>query len=434
MEVSDIFCTRAEQEQLEKMTEAWLASLTAMPELGFQEVKTSAWLLAQLQEHFPDAAIQTGLALTGLIATLELGPAQPGCKAPHIALICEMDSIICPAHPEADPASGAAHACGHHFQIAVALCAFMLVAKLRAKGVCGRVSLYALPAEEYADFAFREELCRKGSIRSYSGKQEFIRLGLFRDVDAALMVHAHPNSAPCTFYTNGTSLGFTAKNITFTGKAAHASTPWLGINALNAATIALQCIHASRELFPDEDHIRIHPIITHGGDLVNVVPEKVQMETFVRGASLPAIQRAAAITDRALQGAASAMGAKVDIQNKAGYLPLMQSTGLTALFERALGMVPGLNPCIQQADLPGSTDMGDLSHLLPCIHPGIGGFAGNLHTSEFAIQQAGRTTVNTAMALAATTALLLANNGEELAALQQGFTPLLTEEEYLRLL
>ena len=111
--------------------------------------------------------------------------------------------------------------------------------------------------------------------------------------------------------------------------ASHAGgAPQLGINALSAAMLALNAIHAQRETFWDKDTIRIHPIITKGGDAVSVVPAEVHMETFVRGGSRDAIIDANMKVDRCLRAGAMAMGAEVEINTIPGYLPQRNDRGM----------------------------------------------------------------------------------------------------------
>ena len=92
--------------------------------------------------------------------------------------------------------------------------------------------------------------------------------------------------------------------MTFKGKAVHASKPYDGINALNAAALAIIGMHVNRERFREEDKIKVHPIITKGGDVVNSVPDNVVIDCYVRGATMEAIKNASADTDRAVKGAA----------------------------------------------------------------------------------------------------------------------------------
>src|SRR5439155_23491500 len=111
-----------------------------------------------------------------------------------------------------------------------------------------------------------------------------------------------------------------------------AGAPQLGINALSAAMIALNAIHAQRESFYDRDTVRIHPIITKGGDAVSVVPAEVTMETFVRGGSLEAIIDANLKVDRCLRAGAMAMGAEVEINTIPGYLPQRNNRHMGEIF------------------------------------------------------------------------------------------------------
>src|SRR4030065_2897658 len=111
-----------------------------------------------------------------------------------------------------------------------------------------------------------------------------------------------------------------AKFIRYQGKESHAGgAPHFGINALNAAMLGMIGIHAQRETFRDEDCIRVHPIITRGGDLVNVVPADVRIETFVRGRRGEAVQDANKKVNRALQAGAMAIGAEGEITDLPGY-------------------------------------------------------------------------------------------------------------------
>ena len=118
--------------------------------------------------------------------------------------------------------------------------------------------------------------------------------------------------------------GFVSKVIRYKGLAAHAAgAPHLGVNALNAASLGLSALAYQRETFRDDDHVRIHPIITKGGNLVNVVPDEVVIETLVRAANKDAIADAAAKTDRAFKAGAIAVGASCEITTMPGYLPAL---------------------------------------------------------------------------------------------------------------
>ena len=124
------------------------------------------------------------------------------------------------------------------------------------------------------------------------------------------MIHTHSDQTMKKAGVAESSNGFVSKLIRFVGRAAHSGgSPHLGINALNAAQIAINAMHAQRETFRDGDAIRVHPIITKGGDIVNVVPAEVTMETYVRGRTKEAILDANVKVDRALRAGALAVGA-----------------------------------------------------------------------------------------------------------------------------
>ena len=130
--------------------------------------------------------------------------------------------------------------------------------------------------------AYRGQLRREGKIKMFGGKQEFIYRGLMDDIDMMVMQHntatEGTQETPIKANVGGTSNGFVSKEVFYKGKAAHAGgAPFNGINALNAAKIGLFAIDTQRETFKDEDHIRVHPIITKGGDTVNVVPADVRI-------------------------------------------------------------------------------------------------------------------------------------------------------------
>ncbi|MFR9161994.1 MAG: peptidase dimerization domain-containing protein [Ruthenibacterium lactatiformans] len=116
----------------------------------------------------------------------------------------------------------------------------------------------------------------------------------------AMMVHSETDAPQPRAVVAGAAGGFIGKELRFLGKEAHAGgAPWEGVNALNAASLAIAAIHANRETFRDEDHVRVHPIITKGGDLVNTVPADVRMESYVRAASVQAMRTANAKVNRA---------------------------------------------------------------------------------------------------------------------------------------
>lgn len=365
-------------------------------ELGFKEYETSRFV----QQEFEKLGIpyEKELAITGVKGTVKIDETPV-----HICVIGEMDAVKCFDHPTANPETGAAHACGHNAQIASMLgAAYGLLKSDVRKELCGTVSFFAVPAEEFVELEYREHLRAQGKIGCLSGKQELLRIGAFDGIDVAMMIHSQAGTLTPEVYLDGTSLGFVAKKITFKGKAAHGSAPFDGVNALNAAMIALVGINANRETFRDEDRVRIHPIITNGGDLVNVVPDHVVIETYVRGATNEAIADACRKVDHAVQAGALAVGAECIIEDMQGYMPLKQNVELGRVMEESAAQLVGAERVHHGFDMTGSTDMGDLSMVLPCLHPTMGGFTGKAHGADFAVSDPEIAYVDAAKLLAGT--------------------------------
>lgn len=399
------------------------------PELGFKEVRT-AFLVA---EEFARLGLphRTGVALTGVVATLETG--RPG---PTIAVMGELDSLNVPGAPHADPLTGAAHSCGHNAQIAEMLGVAMgLQVTGVAERLSGRVIFMAIPAEEYVEIEYRNDLRRQGKIQFLGGKQEFIRLGEFDQIDAAIMVHLankEPGKAGVT--VGGGSNGFLGKLARFVGRPSHAAgAPEDGINALNAAMVALTAINAQRETFKEEDCVRIHPIITRGGDLVNIIPADVRMETYVRGKSMRAILEANRKVNRALNAGAMALGAEVEITEIPGYLPQLPCEALADLFRANAAALLGEKEVTGGVHRAGSTDAGDVSHLLPVLQPFFGAVHGRFHGEDFQIVDQRMAYIEPSKALAMTVIDLLANGGEQARAIKAAYKPVFTRQSYLKM-
>jgi len=396
------------------------------PELGFREERTATCVAEALRAL--GLHVEEGLARTGVRATLR--GAEPG---PTIAIMGELDALPVPGHPRADAATGAAHACGHNAQLAHVLgVATALVAGDAQRRLAGTVVFLAVPAEEYVDLEWRAAAARRGEIEFLGGKPEFVRRGVFDGIDLALMVHASGNDGDAPLSIIWEFGGFVAKRIRFLGRAAHAGVaPQRGINALAAARIGLAAIDAVRDTFRDDDRIRVHPIVTHGGDAVNVVPHEVRVETFVRGASVAAIADAAAKVDRAIRAGAYAVGAEVEITTLPGYLPLSVDRTMGGLFrDNAVALVGG-GGWGEDAVGGACTDAGDLSHLMPVLHPNHGGCAGFNHTVDFRIVDPHAAYVTPAKALAATVVDLLADGAHGARATLAAFVPRLTRDAYL---
>ena len=407
---------------------AFADSVAAEPELGFKEVKTAEKFTALLRSL--GRTPRTGVARTGVIENYK------GAKsALRVAVMGELDAILVADHPDADPQTGAVHACGHNAQLAaVAAIAYALHDTGLMEELDGDVVLMGVPAEENVEITYRNMLREEGKLWFLSGKQEFIRLGEFDDIDISVMQHSAV-AAP-GFKAGAASVcnGFTVKLINYKGKAAHAgAAPFEGVNALNAAMLGLMAVHAQRETFRDEDHIRVHPIITKGGDIVNIVPADVRLESYVRGSNTEAILSASEKVNRAFRSGADAVGAECEIIELPGYLPVIQCEELNALMYEQLKTLVGdgvLNDCPGFGG--GSTDLGDVSHLMPAIQSFFAGVEGGLHTKDFCMKDKELAMLTAAKAMLCLVIELLYGGAEVGKAIKKGFKPVLTREQYLR--
>ncbi len=378
------------------------------PELGYKERKTSALTLSLFRE----LGLQniTRHALTGL-----KGWARGRSHGSRLALIGELDAVCCPGHPHADPATGAAHACGHNAQIAALYgCGLGLSAANALKELDGDLCFFATPAEEYVEIEYRRGLIRDGKIAHIGGKQELIAEGAFDDIDLAMMVHSEADYPAPRVVVGGPAMGFIGKAVRFIGKEAHAGgAPEKGINALNAASLAIMGINAQRETFRDEDSVRVHPIVTKGGDLVNIVPADVRMESYVRAGSVPAMLDADRKVNRAIRGAAYMVGARAEIDDLPGYLPLAQDRQMSALFAANAVRLLGKEAVFAGLPFAGSTDMGDLGAVMPVIQPTVSGFSGAAHSSGFAVRDPDTAVLLPAKLMAMTAIDLLSDGAGE---------------------
>lgn len=176
----------------------------------------------------------------------------------------------------------------------------------------------------------------------------------------------------------------------------------------------------------------MHPIITKGGDLVNVVPADVRLETFVRGKTLEAIEDADAKVDRCLRAGALAVGAKLRITTIPGYAPLTNHRGLLEIYKRnCLPLIGGEENWTEGGHRSGSTDMGDLSLIMPILQPYNSGVTGASHGADFTIADPEVFYLNPAKALAMTAVDLLYDDAQEARAVLAAEKPQSTKEQYL---
>jgi len=402
-------------------------SIASQPELGFKEYNTAEKIAKIFNKY--KIPYTVGHAITGVKGRLS-GRTSPR----RIAILGEMDAITCFEHPLADASTGAAHACGHHAQVAAMVgCGIGLLVAGAMEYLDGDVTLFAVPAEEYVEIEYRNQLREKGTIGYLSGKSELIRQGDFDDIDMAMMIHLSTDGdSERTVHIGGTSNGFIGKMIKYTGKEAHAAgAPYDGINALNAAMIALVAVNAQRETFKDEDYVRFHPIITKGGDLVNVIPAEVRMESYVRARTLDAMMDANKKVNRALQAGADAVGAQVEINDLPGFMPMINNPTMSQLFSDNAAQLIGAQAIKQLRHHAASTDMGDLAHIMPVIHPWLGGVTGNAHTREFTVSDPEMAYIISAQCIAMTVIDLLADHASQAEGILASSMPPMTKAQYI---
>lgn len=402
--------------------EAIANAILAEPELGFKEVKTAK-------------KVQDALAKLGLEFTTEHG--LTGVKARMkgrtskrtIAMLAELDAIVCRNHKNADPVTGAAHCCGHNIQIANMIAVAYGLREVMDE-LDGDVVLFAVPAEEYVEIDWRNAQRDANRLKYLGGKQQLIAEGAFDDIDMAMQMHV---AAGSEFNLGASSNGFIGKLIEYHGRPAHAAfAPEEGINALNAAMMGVMGVNAIRETFRDQDHVRFHPIINAGGDLVNVIPDYVKMESYVRASNIEAMARYNKAVDRALKAGGDALGAKCEIQNLPGYLPLRPDQAFRDLLRENAVDLFGEDQVTLGEHSAGSTDMGDVSHLMPVVHPWVGCVDGVLHGADYALRDGEVAYTKTPQVLALTIVDLLTNGAEKAEAICQAFKPQLDRDSYVK--
>ena len=361
------------------------------PETGYREWKTSAYM----EEHFEALGYTLTKAgnIPGFYADLDTG--RPG---PKIAILGELDSLIVGNHPDADPETHA-----------------------------------AVPAEELIELGFREELRKQGVIRYFGGKVEFISRGYFDGVDMAMMIHSGKLPEGKTLSVGQGCNGCITKNITFKGVASHAGgSPEAGKNALYAATCGLNAVNAIRETFVDGEHIRFHPIITEGGAAVNAIPETAKVESYVRGASFDSIRDYNKKVNLALAGAAASLGCNVELDDHPGYFPLNNDTNMTEILTEAMEAVTGPGTVTRGAWGTGCTDMGDVSAIMPAIHPHASGSIGTGHGKDYYVADKKAGCLYPAQCLTVAASMLLENDAARAKKVLAEAKPYFkSKEEYL---
>lgn len=346
----------------------------ANPELGFQEVKATEWLTEYLEEN--GFLIERGICELPTAFRASYGKGKPA-----IAILAEYDAL---------PNLG--HACGHNL-IATSAVGAGIAAKLAADQFGGSVLVMGTPAEEL-----------------YGGKVIMANRGAFQDIDAAMIVHPETHNAATT-----RALACQNLEVEFLGKAAHAAaSPEAGINALEAMLLSFAAINSLRQHI--KSTARIHGIITDGGQAANVVPAHSAGTFLVRAEDNDYLDELKPKVLNCFVGAATATGAQLGYKwDDVCYASLRNNLALAKLFAHNMETLGRKISPPSHGGGFGSTDMGNVSQLVPSIHAYIAIAPKDtlIHSPEFALAAASEAGIkgmlDAAKALAMTAVDLLAN-------------------------
>lgn len=302
----------------------------AHPELRFEEHRAAAFIADAVERH--GVAVERGVFELPTAFRARVGRGE----GPKVAILAEYDAL---------PEIG--HACGHNLIAAGATGAFLALASL-ADAISGTVELVGTPAEEGG-----------------GGKILLLQRGAFTGVDAAMMFHPFDRDLLAHKALAGLWL-----DMTFRGKPSHAAlAPWDGASALTACLETFRLVDSQRVHF--RDGVRVHGFVTNGGQAVNIIPELAACEFSVRAEDDAELRRVRAVVERCARGAALACGVEVEVRERRGYRSLVNNLAMARRFGQhlaTLGRAPRETDSTVGA---GSTDMGDVSHAIPSIHPWI---------------------------------------------------------------
>jgi amidohydrolase len=322
------------------------STIHAHPEVAFEEHKSAALLCDVLEENGFEVVRDVADLDTAFVATL------PGGKdGPTVAFLAEYDAL-----------PGLGHACGHNLIAAAAVGAGLAMKKVLDK-LAGTILVIGTPAEEGG-----------------GGKGYMVDAGIFSEVDAAMMMH--PSNR---YITRRRSLTSYKIAIEFFGKTAHAAArPDEGINALEAMILTYNGINAMRQHLRDD--ARVHGVITHGGEAPNIVPDYSAARFYVRAADTPYCTVVFEKLRACAEGAAQATGARLEFSEYAPRYDAMLPNPVLADLVEANMAVLGIEIGPPDPDeRMGSTDMGNVSQVVPALHPymAIGPEDLGGHTIEF---------------------------------------------------
>ena len=391
------------------------------PETGYRENRTSALLVKTLQDL--GFEVKTGLAVTGFRADLDTG--KPG---PVVAIMGELDALLIPSHPEA--VNGAAHSCGHNTSAAALIgTAIGLKAAVQSGELCGKIVFIGTPAEEGIELEYRQSLIKEGKIASIAGKSQLLRERVLDDVDIAFMHHLSNR------YGFNDHNGSVCKKIVFSGKSCHAARPENGINALNAMNLALHAIALLRESYSGSDKVRFHGIVSDGGQSVNIIPDRVEMDYMLRAETVENLVEVHRRFDNAVIHAAAAAECKVEITTLHYSMPLYDDLELGKELQNVVKeLLPGTEYDFNSTFFASCTDMGDVATVIPAVHGYVPGMTGTSHGKDYCVCDYHSACVIPALINARLTIELLMNNAEKGRKIAARKADLMPIDEYIRII
>jgi amidohydrolase len=315
------------------------------PELSFQEVKAVSWLSNYLKNN--GFCVEKGVA--GLATAFQ---ATYGEGKPKIAVIAEYDAL-----------PGIGHGCGHNI-IAASAVGAGVASKIVVDNLGGSIIVLGTPGEE-----------------TFGSKIDMIKAGIFDDVDVAMMVH--PSVLNMAIYR---TLACLPLEVEFFGKAVHAAIhPAEGVNALEAIILAFNSINSLRQHIKEQ--ARIHGIITNGGEAPNVVPAYSAAKFIIRAPDYAYLEELQGKVLNCFKGASSASGARLKYRwGEKVYAPIKNNVAMARLFSDNLESLGRKLDIFDSRSPFGSSDMGNVSEVVPSIHPmvAIASHPVSLHSTEFA--------------------------------------------------
>lgn len=349
------------------------------PELGYKEFKTKETVLEYLKSKNPDIEIEF-FSTTGMKTSLGKG------KNINLAFIGELDAVYAPSHWCADKETGAAHNCGHYTQIAITLALYNYFYTTKAyENLDYTLTFIFIPAEEYLDLSYREQLQKEGVIKYYGGKPEAMRLGVFDDIDLGVCVHAIGGDfAERTTEINCDLAGFLYKKYIFKGSASHAGfDPFSGKNAYSMSNLFQVALGLMRQQLKDTEHVRMNPIVMQSDMSTNVIPNFIKVGTDLRTKTVDYMKIVADRIDKAALGSAISLEGEVETETQMGYLPFVQDRYLGQFVVDAFDKQSEIKKLWNNNFISAAGDIGDLSFMVPCIQIGHSGFSGTIHGDDF---------------------------------------------------